>query len=1022
MDIPRPADNASLGSHESALLVGQKRVLEMVATNAPLADTLAELVRFIEAQEDGLRCGILIVTDDRRHFRRGSGPYLPDAYHRALDGVPITPPYLDPCGQAAHQGTAIIVPDIARDHRWAEAWRDLALSCGLAACRSTPVFGPDGRVLASFAMYYDNPRDPHPAHPHLIEIATHLAGIALERERSQTMLCEKERQARELIAALPAAIYTTDADGRITFYNEAAAELAGRTPKLGSDEWCVTWRLYHPDGRPMPHDQCPMAVALKEDRRDWGREAIAERPDGTRVPFLPYPTPLHDASGALVGAVNMLIDISERKQSERSLAESEGRLRALIAASPLAVLVIDPEATVRLWNAAAEKLLGWTEAEVIGKPVPFIPQGRLPECISCRDTAARGETYTIETQRLRRDGSLVEVGLSAAPLRDACGKITEILVLIEDITERKRAEALVDCQRRALRMLAEGAPLDDVLEFLVRMVERHAPGGLLGSILLLDAAGTHFERGIGPSLPAEFNAAVAGVAVSSAIGVCCHAVARGAPVVASDFNADPLWTRFAEFVAPYGLRAGWSTPIFGSQGKPLGTFANYYRQPCDPRPADLEWVEVITRTAAIAIERARADAALRRSQEGLAARVEERTRELEAAMEEHRKIEAALQQAQRMEALGQLTGGVAHDFNNLLTVVLGQAENIIRAAADNPRIVRMATLTQRAAERGAQLTSQLLAFARNQRLRPESVPVRRLIANVADLARRAVGEAIDVKSGAETGLWPSRIDPAQFESALLNLAINARDAMPEGGRLTIGARNMIVSDAEARRLDLAAGDYVVVSVTDTGCGMSPEVQSRCFEPFFTTKEVGKGTGLGLAQIYGFAKQSGGTATIVSAIGRGATVSLYLPRAAAAATEPEPNAVGTEAVDGQGKTILVVEDQPDVREIIEASLNGRGYRILTAADGVAASRVLESNEPVDLLLTDIVMPNGVSGIELARNARMLRQDMKIVLVSGFARDMQPGLPDQDEFVFLEKPFRQTELATTIASLLGGEKPR
>ncbi|HJU16383.1 MAG TPA: ATP-binding protein [Stellaceae bacterium] len=385
-------------------------------------------------------------------------------------------------------------------------------------------------------------------------------------------------------------------------------------------------------------------------------------------------------------------------------------------------------------------------------------------------------------------------------------------------------------------------------------------------------------------------------------------------------------------------------------------------------------------------------------------------------MAERQKVEAALQQAQRLEAIGQLTGGVAHDFNNLLTVVVGQAEMIIAAANGDERIVRMAGATRRAAERGAQLTSQLLAFARRQQLRPVLAAVQPLLVDVSQLVRRVIGEAITVEVSAEPDLWLAHLDPGQFESAILNLAINARDAMPTGGRLTISARNAPVAGAEARRLDLMPGDYVTVGVTDTGAGMAPEVQRRAFEPFFTTKDIGKGTGLGLAQIYGFVKQSGGTATIDSALGAGTTVTLYFPRAEGRSAEEVPAAVDSAPVQGRGRTILLVEDQPEVREVIEMALAGFGFRILTAPDGVAARTVLESDEVIDLLLTDVVMPNGVSGLDLAQDARRLRQDIRIVLVSGYLRDADSRTVGVPGLILLEKPFSQKELAETVASAL------
>jgi PAS domain S-box-containing protein len=303
---------------ENALLLGQMHILEMVATAAPLAEVLTELTRLIESQEEGLRCGVLIVDADGKHFCSGYGPNLPELYHQTVDGARITPPYLGPCAQAAHQNIAVTMVDAASEQRWAGIWHELTQRCGLAACRSTPIQAPDGSALGSFAMYYGHPRDPHPAQPKLIEIATHLASLAIERTRTDMALREGAR-VNALLMALPVATYTTDAQGRITFYNQAAAKLWGRHPQLDMDTWCGSWRLYGQDGRLMPHEECPMAIALKEDRAVQG-EAWAERPDGSRVPFLAYPSPLHDASGSLTGAVNMLVDITERKHAEEQRA------------------------------------------------------------------------------------------------------------------------------------------------------------------------------------------------------------------------------------------------------------------------------------------------------------------------------------------------------------------------------------------------------------------------------------------------------------------------------------------------------------------------------------------------------------------------------------------------------------------------------------------------------------------------------------------------------------------------------
>ena len=377
-----------------------------------------------------------------------------------------------------------------------------------------------------------------------------------------------------------------------------------------------------------------------------------------------------------------------------------------------------------------------------------------------------------------------------------------------------------------------------------------------------------------------------------------------------------------------GERLSWRFEIVGLRGtcRQMETHAAPLALP-DGTVAQLAITRDIT-------QRLRDEEALRELNQTLERRVAERTRALEAETAERRRLQALAQQAQRLEAIGQLTGGVAHDFNNLLTVIIAQAESIIRAAPDNERVLGMAKSVHRVAERGAQLTAQLLAFSRRQLLRPEHVVLQRLMLATGDLVRRVIGEAITVEIDADPTIWPLLVDPAQFESAIVNLAANARDAMPGGGRLKIAMRNAAVTEAEALHLDLPSGDYVIVSVSDTGEGMSPEVQQRCFEPFYTTKDVGKGTGLGLSQVYGFARQSGGTATVESAEGNGTTISLYLPRTN---TEPEEAAPTSEAVavSGRNRMVLIVEDQADVREIIEKWLRELNYRVLVSADGIEA---------------------------------------------------------------------------------------
>jgi signal transduction histidine kinase len=376
-----------------------------------------------------------------------------------------------------------------------------------------------------------------------------------------------------------------------------------------------------------------------------------------------------------------------------------------------------------------------------------------------------------------------------------------------------------------------------------------------------------------------------------------------------------------------------------------------------------------------------------------------------------------LSQSQKMEAMGQLTGGVAHDFNNLLTVILGNAEHLAERLAANKELHKVADDIATAAERGSDLTRSLLAFARKQPLMPRDIDIGQKILGMEQLLRRTLGEHVECEFRIDPGLWQASVDPGQLASALLNLVLNARDAMPSGGTLTVEVQNISLGEADVGVDGQARpGDYIMVVVTDTGTGMTAEVANRAFEPFFTTKEVGKGTGLGLSMVYGFAQQSGGSMQIRSEPARGTVVKLFFPRVGAPQVSAAP-AAGQRTTAAGSETILVVEDDDMVRAYVEGELKALGYRVIVTRNGPAALEVLHGPEKIQLLFTDVVMPGGLFGPELAREATRLRPDLKILMTSGYTEHPIEALDGLGQQVrILNKPYRRHDLAMMLRSVL------
>ena len=572
-----------------------------------------------------------------------------------------------------------------------------------------------------------------------------------------------------------------------------------------------------------------------------------------------------------------------------------------------------------------------------------------------------------------------------------------------ELEYRLRQQALLaELGRRAL---AGGNP-DDLLQEATRLVALGLETSFCKILEYLPDKGTLLVRaGVGWGDHVVGTATV-GADLNSPAGYALH---TGKPTIANDLRAERRF-RTPRLLQRYGIQRAINV-ILSTGGKSFGALEADSQVGGTFTEHDIDFLQAAANLLSVAIERHEDAAALQQLNETLEQRVA-------AEVAERRQTEQALQAAQKMEAVGQLTGGVAHDFNNLLTVIRGNLQLVGAAVKGDERLERLIDAAEKGVERGEKLTSQLLAFARKQTLRPQLCNVNDLLKEFDILAGRMLGGGVELAIELDPAIWSCEIDSTQFTSALLNLVANAGDAMDAGGKVVIRTANVIFDTAAvANAADGKAGSYVMVSVQDNGTGMTPDVLARAAEPFFTTKEVGRGTGLGLSQVYGFAKQSDGFLSIESEPGSGTAVSLYLPAADGDALQIETLAEETPV--GGDETILIVEDDDGVRGVVVEALSSCGYRTREARSGTEALDLLKG-EAIDLMLTDVIMP-GISGAELVVEARRLRPDLKLLLTSGYSVAETAPVETPENVPLLKKPYNLTELYRVIREVLNQQGP-
>jgi PAS domain S-box-containing protein len=773
---------------------------------------------------------------------------------------------------------------------------------------------------------------------------------------AEQALRESEERFRLVSESAPVMLWMGDVTGKCLYLNRMLREFwAVPVDRVAGFDWSES---LHPDDRESLFAAVGQAM---RDHAPFMAEARYRRADGEYRLIRTDAQPRFGAGGEFLGMIGMNVDVTEQRRSEMALKESEERFRLIANSAPVPMWVSRMDGKRAFVNQAYMDFLGldYEDALVFDWRKALHPDD-LPRILQ-EQAAGEGskKPFALEARYRRADGQWRWVRSESQPRWGPDGEQIGFIGVAHDITASKDAEI----ELRGLNVTLEA-------EVEARTLERDRIWNVSQDLLVVsDSNGVWLN--VNP-------------AITEALG----------------WSTEEVLGKTSEWMEhPDDVNRSAAEVTKLARGGRTQRFENRLRHK-DGAYRWLSWTAVSSGGQIYAVAR-------------------DVTDEMEAE-ETLRRTEEALRQSQKMEAVGQLTGGIAHDFNNLLQGIVGSLDLIQKRLASGrlSEIQRHVTGAMTSANRAAALTHRLLAFSRRQPLDPKPVKANPLIASMEELLRRTMGEKVELELVLAGGLWPTLCDPNQLENSILNLSINARDAMPDGGRLTIETSNAELDNAYvARQHDVEPGDYVCISVRDTGIGMAPDVIARAFDPFFTTKPTGQGTGLGLSMIYGFARQSEGQVKIDSQPGKGTTVRLYLPRhrgEVEAATRPEQGESDEQA--GRGQTVLVVEDEALVRALIVDVLDELGYRALEANDGPSGLRILQSAEPIDLLITDIGLP-GLNGRQVADAGRVLRPDLKVLFMTGYAESaaiangiLSPGMQ------MITKPFAMDVLIQRIRGLI------
>ncbi|MFN3668810.1 MAG: PAS domain S-box protein [Brevundimonas sp.] len=861
-------------------------------------------------------------------------------------------------------GQMIHISDVEKDPRTRDAL-EVFRRLETRALMRAPVIR-SGELRAFLYAHHSSVREWTATEIALLQDVALRTWTEIERTRAEAEVRESEQRFRAIADTAPVLIWVTQQDRTRAFVNQAYVAYAGGTY---DEARLADWRaVIHPDDQPRVLEE---SLAGEASGQPFSMEARYLRHDGVYRWLKSFSRPRLGGDGEVAGFVGVAFDVTDIRDTAATLEAVAAEREAILGQLAEGVVVTDPEGRITFVNDAAARLHGvgrlgvgpddYSETYHLftedGQPYPS-------EDLPLSRAVTHGETVLDARWRIRRpDGSeVLAVGNARPVYKPDGGRIGAVLTL-RDETARIGAENRLSESENRFRTISNSAPVQ------IWMTDEQ------GDLVFANRSYKTF-----------FEVAEDGLATSVHETIVTHRLEQDhAAFVQAVENRD----RYQRTMQVQHPRLG--TRWLRCEGIPrfdaAGAFQGYVGANLDVTDAK------------------RAEEDLKRINELLEERVGE-------ALAEKAKAEADLMHAQRMEAVGRLTGGVAHDFNNLLTVVIGALDIMLRSPNDAAKRQKLGEAALAAARRGEGLTHQLLAFSRRQALRPEAVDLNIQIRESEPLLRRAVGEAVEFKLKLRRGGARVMVDPSQFEAALLNLVVNARDAVGDKGRITVSTQSCTVAPGEV--LDLEAGDYICVTVSDDGPGMSPELIARVFKPFFTTKPVGKGTGLGLSQVYGFTRQSGGAARILSTVGRGSEIKLYLPPQAEGAGLPFEAGPDEARPMAAGRRLLLVEDDVSVAVVALELLEGLGLEVRTVETAPQALDLLK-RERFDMMLSDVVMPGGMTGIELARQCGRDYPEMRVVLTSGYAgEDVDAALADAP-WPFLRKPYSGEQLARILGDL-------